>query len=297
MENDFSQFYESALGNLKRPKQIERIVCYILKKGDHTSITNRLFSDQIIQQYKKLREQDDNIILIPDNSITTILSQLAQDSESPIYCTGRKQGYYYKSSNIEDPAGISDSSCVEFLNESKEQNREKELYPLFAQWLSYSCDRVCNIADKRKMHKWGNPDILGMNIYYIIGIPKLEITTIEVKREICKWRVDIFEAVAHTLFSNKVYYACVCKESEFEKNNKDMLLYAQKFQIGLLVLVEDDNDQSQELKPEMIREIMPAPYRESDLKMRNKFLESIEVRTPEDVLKIGQRNDSGNNLQ
>ena len=76
-----------------------------------------------------------------------------------------------------------------------------------------------------------------------------------------------------------------------------MLLYAQKFQIGLLVLVEDDNDQTQELKPEMIREIMPAPYRESDLKMRNRFLESIEVRTPEDVLKIGQRNDSSNNLQ
>lgn len=263
--------YASAIGAMKRPQQVERVVCYILEKAQKLSTEKTHSTDEILKDYKRLCEENgENIVSIPENTITTTVCQLAKDSATSIYSAGRKRGYYLKLNENNDI-----STCVEISPEDK-KFLEKSLYPAFAQWLSYYSDKVKIIADNRSMHKWGNPDIIGGNVFYILGQPQIEITTIEVKRNLADWRRDVFEAVAHTLFSHKVYFACFCDEAEYEKEKRDMLLYAQQFQIGMLVLVGDSID------VENIREIIPAPTRIPNTIMYQKFLEGLKLHNMDD---------------
>lgn len=261
----------TAIGAMKRPQQVERVVGYILEKEQKFSIDNTYSTDEILKEYKKIcKEVGGDIVSIPYNTITTTVSQLAKDSATAIYSAGKKKGYYLNINGNDNK-----STCDEISIEDK-KFLEKSLYPAFVQWLSYYCDKVKVIADNRSMHKWGNPDIVGGNVFYILGQPQIEITTIEVKRSLGDWRRDVFEAIAHTLFAHKVYFACVCDEAEYEKEKRDMLLYAQQFQIGILVLVGDIGD------VENIREIIPAPTRTPNTIMYQKFLEGLKLHNMDD---------------
>lgn len=290
MKYEISDLYSSVVDTMRRPQQVERVVCYILEKAQKNSSEASYSSDEILADYRKLREEDNKIIEIPENSIVTIISQLAKASDSNIYCLGKKQGYYFSSTSEE----ISNAAT----NETEESFKEKELYPIFAQWLSFSCDRVNDIATNRSMHKWGNPDIFGVNVFYVLGQPQIEITTLEVKKEMKDWRKNIFEAVAHTLFADKVYFCCVCNESEYEKDRNDMLLYAQRFRIGLLVIViEDDSSQPSVYDVSMIKELMPAPNRTPEILMRKKFIESLNLHNLNDLYHYGKNNSEFTDLQ
>jgi hypothetical protein len=270
--------------SMQRPQQVERVVCYILEAAQKKSANTTYSSEEILRDYKNIMQKDERVIIIPDNSIVTLISQLAKKSDSNIYCLGKKQGYYFSNASedfLEESA----------IDESETTLKEKELYSIFTQWLSFSCDRVSDIANSRSMHKWGNPDIFGVNVFYLLGQPQIEITTLEVKKDMKDWRKNIFEAVAHTLFANKVYFCCVCKESEFEKDRTDMLLYAQQFKIGILtIVIDDDVKQPSALNVNMIREIIPAPNRTPEISMKKKFIESLNLYNMSDLYHFGKNN-------
>lgn len=284
-----TDLYSAAVEAMRRPQQVERVVCYILEAAEKTSAEASYSSDEILQDYRKLRKDDQNIVEIPEGSIVTIISQLAKESNSNIYCLGKKQGYFFSSTSEE----ISETTS----SEDEESFKEKELYPLFAQWLSFSCDRVNDIATNRSMHKWGNPDIFGVNVLYVLGQPQIEITTLEVKKELKDWRKNIFEAVAHTLFADKVYFCCVCNEAEYEKDRNDMLLYAQRFRIGLLVIVIEDDSSQPAYDVSMIKELMPAPSRTPEILMRKKFIESLNLHNLNDLYHYGKNNSEIMDMQ
>lgn len=261
---------------MKRPQQVERLVCYILESANKTSIDNTYSTDEILEDYRNLcKTNEDKIISIPENTIITTVSLLAKDSSTSLYSAGKKRGYYLI---IEEEKGILED-CAETVSEDK-ISLEKLLYPTFRQWLSYYCDKAKIIADNRSMHKWGNPDLIGGSVFYILGQPQIEITTIEVKKDLKDWRRNIFEAVAHTLFAHKVYFACVCDEAEYEKEKRDMLLYAQQFQIGILVLVGEVTE------VDNIREIIPAPTRCPNTIMYQKFLEGLQLLNMDDFYRM-----------
>ena len=272
---------ESNLGNSRRPKQVEIVVGYILETAGKISPNDAYNSDDILRDYHDLCKVNDGIIHIPDNTIVTVVSQLAGDSETLIYCAGRRKGYYLE---LNKPILSIDDGCNQ-IDQNSAKELEKSLYTKFAQWLEYYCDRVKVIADNRAMHQWGNPDILGINSYCIVGYPQIEITSIEVKRDIKDWRRNIFEAVAHTLFAHKVYFAFACDKSEFEKEKRDLLLYAQQFQIGILCLLKSEEDNSE------IIEIIPAPTRVPNIIMYQKFLKGISVNNLNDLYHFGSDMD------
>lgn len=76
------------------------------------------------------------------------------------------------------------------------------------QWLADKVDRVADISSLRGRHaKWQNPDILGITFKELLGQEILELTTVEVKPSMDSWQQYIFEAVSHSMFVHRAYFA------------------------------------------------------------------------------------------
>ena len=140
------------------------------------------------------------------------------------------------------------------------------------------------------MGKWGNPDIVGLKTLDVFKTTYIEITTIEVKRDFYNWRHDIFEAIAHTMFSNRSYYAFACKESDII--DRAMITYAQKFNIGILALIVPDSLWNKPLSMEDIefRVINPAPAQTPNKNIQKDFenLFAVSEKQTIESLKIGK---------
>lgn len=259
---------------LKQPEQVERIVCYILEQNGKIDVDAPFKANQIIEKYKELKKQNNDLADIQENSFTTNISLLAGSPTSKIIRAPK--GYYLKTD--------ADSEFDE-INEFS----EKDLYPLLVKWLSLRCEKVQDISNNRAMKTWGNPDVLGIN-YNLFFNYIVEVTTIEAKKDKRKWRSDIFEAVAHSLFANKAYYAYMCKESD--KTDEDMLLYAQKFGIGILKIAIPDKKWGKDMKlcTEYISEIVPAPDHDVILRFQKSFLNGLKIYDIKDLNAFGKTN-------
>lgn len=272
--------------NLSRSEEINRIVSYILNSKKKYSITNSLNTNEIIQAYTELKQKHPGIFDIPENSISTYTCWLANDSDSKITTAGKKKGYYLNFGSLYDPkTGKKIKSLI----------KEKEMYPILEEWLSCQCERVADISNNRKRGQWTNPDILGINHSVFFGNNLIEVTTIEAKCNLENWRIDFFEAVAHSMFANKSYLAFLCKQSD--KIEKDLFLYAQKFGIGLIA-IEIPNDEWKnglELKLDYVKEIFPAPVHNVSIPNQKRFLNNLGIKETTDIQKFGKINSDFDN--
>ena len=124
MKYNLADLYTSAMESMQRPQQVERVVCYILEEAKKFSANETYSSEEILRDYKNIMQMDEHVIVIPDNSIVTLISQLAKKSDSNIYCLGKKQGYYFSNTS-------EDSLEESAIDESETTFKEKELYSIF----------------------------------------------------------------------------------------------------------------------------------------------------------------------
>lgn len=263
-----SDIQASVLEGKSRPEQAEVLLTYLLEKLGATSFEQRKFTSDVIAEYAELRSKHSNVIELSDASISNYLSVLSRNSNSRISCPGKKQGYFLSEENLETDDIIADDS----------HSMEQQLYPYLVEWIeSNGYCKAKNISACRRKQKWGNPDILGVNIVNIYGGIHTEIATIEAKRDNTQWRQYIFEAVAHTLFANRVYYAYCRKDSE--KDDNDMIEYAMKFKIGILAIIVPDEQYGKAFDPENaeIRVVVPAPLQSVSMRLQKQFLEDIKL--------------------
>lgn len=280
--------YEDSLLGLRKPQQFEKVAIFLLDSLKAIDANSAKSTKDVYSAYEKLRAKDPKVVYFSESSVAVYLSKLADDENSMIFCEGKKQGYYVRSQeDLKTIAEKQEQDQTEVLSKEQleEKRLEKELYPLFLDWLGYDCDIILDISTKRKMGVWGNPDLLGIRLCTIVGTTNVEITTIEVKRSIAKWRYDIFEAVSHSMFANRVYFAFRCKYDEFCKVKQEMLLYADKYKIGLLAnFVDVDSN--------IVQEIAPAPVTYPNMFMQQKFLHSLNLINVEDLYKIDKNKEN-----
>lgn len=129
--------------------------------------------------------------------------------------------------------------------------------------------------------------MVGLKIEDIYGHPDIEITTIEIKLTEENWERWIFEAVAHTRFANRSYFSFLYPENLINKlDSIDIKLYAEHFGIGILVIAIDGQEyiKIKEKKPVSIDqdklkiiEYHHAPYTQTNIKFRKKFLKSLDI--------------------
>ena len=267
--------------NLSRSQQVDLVVSYILENAKSFSPEKALLTPDILKKYNALRQGHPNVFEIPSGSLSTYMSVLSNDSDSKISCSGKKQGYYLNfGSSYNSQTGKKDTKKI----------KEEVLYPILEEWLSVQCDQVKNIANERKGKQWCNPDILGINYSVFFQNNMIELTTIEAKRDLDDWRMNFFEAVAHSMFANRAYYAYLCKESE--KIDKDLFLYAQKFGIGLIAIEVPDELWTSEMaiKLEYVKEKVPAPVHNVTIRIQKEFLNNFDIREVTDIHKFGKTN-------
>lgn len=271
---------ESTLEDQNKAIQTSILVTYIMQQKGALSAEKKMSTNEILTDYKNLQKENTGIVFIPENTLANYLSLIARNENYPIRCLGRKQGYFIdtmhpslnedsKEETTEEPQNLSQNSAG---------IKESDLYPFLVTWLNTEgVDKAKDISNKKMMGKWGNPDIVGLRTLDVFKTTYIEITTIEAKRNSINWRHDIFEAVAHTMFSNQSYYAFACKESDII--DKTMISYAQKFNIGILALIVPDVLWNKPLAIEDIefRVINPAPEQNPDKDTQKEFLGSLGI--------------------
>lgn len=267
--------------DLRRAQQVNLVVSYILEKEKCFSPEKAMSTPEIQTIYQEIKKTHPNVYEIPLNSLAQYMSVLANDSDSKISCDGKRKGYYLN---------LGSSFNSQTGNKAEIKTKEKDLYPILEEWLSFQCERVKDIANSRKGGQWWNPDILGISYLTFFGNQAVEITTIEAKRDLSNWRRDFFEAVSHSMFANKAYYAYLCRQSD--KKDKDLFLYAQQFGIGLIAIeIPDDKwGENIDIKIEYVKEIFPAPVHNVAVRFQKEFLSNFEIRDVEDIQKFGKSN-------
>lgn len=279
------------------PEQANEVLTYILYKLGATNFAHTKSTSEVVGQYEDFKKQEPEIVKLTKETIATYLSILAKQDYSLINCPGRKQGYYLSASSL-SLAGTETKTTKRQSSESKKTQKtlEKVFYPYLENWLraeGYEIKK--NIADKHVMkYPWQNPDVLGIKRIETIDEIKYEVATIEVKRDASNWHQDIFEAVAHKVLSNRVYFAF--GRNSDQKDLKEMIEYAMYYRIGLLAIVTQDNDADRtfshnkdsddlnmlsNVEPKIL---VPAPYEETPqlALLRKKFLENIGIKSKDD---------------
>lgn len=282
----------SVLDRASSPEKVEKVVVYILESQNKIDSENTMSTDDIKKAYKKLQKDYNGIVQIPDNTIATTVSVLSSKADSKIQCLGRRQGYFVtpQQEHIEDKS--EESEVIE-----KGRLLEKDLYPVLQQWMQVSLDvKSIDISSKRGSEKWRNPDLLGIKEIDFLGDEQFEISTVEVKPNKQDWTMYIFEAVSHSLFSNRTYFAFL-KDSFYEKVLDEMKLYASRFGIGIISIAIDDKERANIVTSEkllkaleegtcQIKEEVPAPYHVPDIYLQKKFLDGLDIHTKSDLRKM-----------
>jgi hypothetical protein len=155
-----------------------------------------------------------------------------------IVSPGVKKGYYYDESKIIKDDEIDDISNKSPGRDSRKRpriRREELLYPRLNTWLIENDYKSQEVANKRKLGKWGNPDLIGIQAFQSASGQFVETLSIEAKVNLDKWETWIFEAVSHKRFVNRVYFAYPVEGSNFVLND-DMRIYAEIYGIGILAM-------------------------------------------------------------
>jgi hypothetical protein len=292
---------DNILETREREVQIEIIANVVLEKENAKTPETALSGGDIFKEYESIRKNNPKYPLIPQNTFNIYLSKIADSDDSKINCKGRKQGYYIDLvyEQIDEQHQKVQLSIDEnpVVDSKKGHVLEKDLYPLLKDWLLRDNKRVADVSSYRAQGKWANPDIVGVKTDDLFGETVVEITTIEAKTTPDNWEQWIFEAVAHTIFSNRSYFAFTYSEDHIHKLPSDIKHYAEVFRIGILIIKVSQDDFIKIQKKEKfeinssnstVQEYVPAPYHAPHIKFKKKFLQGLGIMEKEHLYNFGQ---------
>lgn len=304
MEESLQALKNKLNGVTDRDSQVMTLADHILSHLEAFGSDSSRPTRDIVNYYLELRNVHEDFI--PDIPITTFkvnLSKVSKNQSSAVNCLGRGKGYFLDSTitEIEEIEEEANNQADEFLDKG-EVILEKDVYKFVKEWLfEKENDRVADISNLKRNGKWGNPDLIGLKIEDIFGRPEVEITTVEVKLTDDSWEKWIFEAVAHTRFSNRSYFAFVYPENLISKlDSSGIQMYAEHFGIGVLVMVVDNplylsikkrEPLSLENSDVNIIEYRHAPRNETHIKFRKKFFESLDILELNKLYSFGEKLD------
>src|SRR5262245_2456777 len=171
---------------------------------------------------------------LSENSLYNYLNHAAQkDNNSGIISLGPHRGYWLDEAALETAKTIEGVEHSESTPEKKIRvRREAALYEPVRKWLIANGYRTENISEKRGGARWSNPDVLGIRVSKNFGLTDIEIVSVEVKTAYTNWRQDIFEAIAHKRFANRVYY-CYPVTENLDKLDEEIRRYSELYRVGV----------------------------------------------------------------
>lgn len=237
------------------------------------------------------------------NSMMNYLGHAARkDNSSGITSAGRSKGYYLNEGAEKLVAEIvaeeEEISKPEEEARRRRVFREKSLYPVIEGWLKQEEYQSRIVADGRAGNKWSNPDVVGIRVSSSFGLTDIEIVSIEVKIGLSNWRQDIFEAISHKRFANRVYFAIPVVDG-IDKLDPDLSRYCEMYRIGLIYiytseqnihkLLHGKNDKDLPIieDADSVDDRIPAPYEFIPPRYQIEFLKQIGINDQKDLYLFG----------
>lgn len=289
MEKDLASLIVSLEGK-NQSVLVNAISQYILESHNCCDAQNVMYGKDIYEEYLKMVKPIPSIKTIkqPSFGVTLSLISHSSSSTSAIKSAGKKQGYYLDKGILNTDSNGSGVSA---------KIKEKDLYKILTDWLNTKIDKAIDVSSKRGAKKWQNVDILGISFINDVGREEFELHAMEVKVLHYNWRVDLFQAVSHSRFANRSYFAFLLKNSDVVKLENDLKEYAYQFGIGLVaIVIKDEHWDAVLAKNEElvfsdtddnnfeIRELSFAPYHHVNLSARSGFLEhAFDIRSFQDL--------------
>lgn len=207
------------------------------------------------------------------------LSKHVRDPESPLNSEGQRKGYYIDERKVSTPQGFdaqidNPGAAPQILVDGSSTRtrvaRESTLYSVLVSMLLAGGYQAADISNSKLGGKWGNPDVAGIRTIEGFTGTSVEIATIELKLSSNDWQRQYFEAVSHLRFSNRSYFAYAERRSREFVWPPEMRTYAEKFKVGILKLILEDQDYDNLINGDQVKplsssdveivEIFPAPY-------------------------------------
>lgn len=285
-----TELSEDALDGCTNVEKVSTVVVYLLQKLKVFNSNNSKTGTELYEEYGKLRAEISDLVNIQESSFAVTLSKLAHDQESVITKAPGKKGYFLDVELVLSLYGIE-------LEKKKQSTKlaEKDLYPVFYDWLeAKGCD-VRDVASKHPGETWRNPDVIGIRNVKIWGKEQTEVISIEVKKSLEKWPIFLFEAVSHSMFANRAYFAFLLAPNQ--RIPDELKAYAAEYHIGLLALRLSDSlwndclnnrkvigvDENDEYEIEIV---LLAPYHVVDPIRQVNFLQKLEINGKEEFNNI-----------
>ena len=203
-----AKFSVSDILKLKDDRQavfVNAVSQYVLEKHNCYDTQSAMLGQDIYSEYQTLVKKHPTFPQIPQSSFVVMLSFISHSSSSTsaIKSAGKKQGYYVDKDLLNPDAQNSNVPP---------KIKEQDLYPVLTEWLSTKIDKAFDVSNKRGAKKWQNADILGVSfIQDLTEEHRFELHAMEVKVLHNNWRVDLFQAVSHSRFANRSYFAFMLK--------------------------------------------------------------------------------------
>ena len=248
-----------------------------------------------VQKTKKMREIVEAMApqfssRLSPNSMFNYLNHAAQkDNGSGLISLGPHRGYWLDESALKTARKIEGAEGEPPTGERRTHvRRENALYEPVKRWLAADGYRSQVVAEFRGGAKWSNPDVAGIRVTKNFGLTDIEIVSVEVKTTITNWRQDIFEAIAHKRFANRVYF-CYPVTEGLDKLEEDIRRYCELYRVGILhmFLEKDDLERLYSSKSsadlpdftasDVVEEKIPAPYDFIPPRYQIEFLKNLDI--------------------
>ena len=199
-------------------------------------------------------------------------------------------GYYYsgKITTLE-PETEDEVDAEELYNPHKEQ----VLYTPVENWMVRRGLIARVVSRMRILGAWSNPDLLGLKLTDCIQGMDIDIISVEVKLSREGWRHNIFQAVSHKRYANRVYFAFAEPRGEQDVTfYEELRYYCDVYGIGVLsIQVEDEAyyrflEEGAELSRDDLNvvELFASSYRYVPPRYQNVLLNALGIRNKDDLM-------------
>jgi hypothetical protein len=96
-----------------------------------------------------------------------------------------------------------------------------------------------DVANLKAGGRWGNPDIIGVNLVQLMGAFEVDVVSCEVKIADSNWEQMIFEAISHKRFSNRSWF-CYRVDAKNAPLPKGIEYYAERYRVGVVQICLTD---------------------------------------------------------
>ena len=235
----------------------------------------------------------DNGDIMPDfglDNFETILAQRVANQGLGIISPMGVNGYYFSGAISKlEPETEDEVDAEELYNPHK----ERVFYVPVENWMVRRGLISREVSRMRILGAWSNPDLLGLKLTDCIQGMDIDIISVEVKLSREGWRHNIFQAVSHKRYANRVYFAFAEPRGEQDVNfYEELRYYCDVYGIGVLSIQVEDKPYydfmtgGEDLQPEDMNvvELFSSSYRYVPPRYQNVLLNALGIRNKDDLM-------------